>query len=117
MVSAEVHDMREGSAEGPFGCEHCWPESAEAAWSARFRLSHEGELIDESHFHVLILGCTECHQRFVSIFTESIDWEDGEDPQFWTVLPLTTSEVDALTRPGSPVTEATLNSLGEGRRN
>ena len=108
--------MSAGSVEGPFGCDHCWPESAEAAWRARSQLEHESELIDESHFHVLILSCTKCSQRYLSIFTELIDWEAGEDPQCWTVLPLTTEERKTLLRFGTSITETTLNSLAESRR-
>ena len=70
--------------DGPkwdFGCERCWPPIADAAWEARGGLTHVAELIDDSHFHVMILACPCCTQRFVSIFTETIDWEDGDDPQ------------------------------------
>ena len=36
----------------------------------------------------MILGCARCSQGFVSVFTKTIDWEDGDDPQFWTLLPI-----------------------------
>ena len=49
---------------------------------ARRALKHEHTLIDESHFSISILRCPECSQRFVSIFTELIDWEDGDDSQY-----------------------------------
>jgi len=41
---------------------------------ARRALDFEAELIDESHVHVAILACGQCGQRFVSVFTETIDW-------------------------------------------
>lgn len=69
--------------DGPgedFGCKRCWPPSAGAAWKARGALTHVAELIDESHFHVMILACPRCTQRFVSVFTETVDWADGDDP-------------------------------------
>jgi hypothetical protein len=98
------------------GCAHCWPDSAEAAWGARSVLAQETRLIDESHFIVRVLTCLRCSQRFVSVFTEMIDWEAGEDPQSWSLLPITATEAANLLEDGSSLTEARLNSLGPGRR-
>jgi hypothetical protein len=53
-----------------FGCASCWPPTAADAWEARSTLTHVAELIDESHFHVMILACPRCSQNFVSVFTE-----------------------------------------------
>jgi len=104
-----------GSGE-TFGCERCWPPSVDAAWDSRGALTCEADLIDESHFHAMILACPDCSQRFVSVFTETIDWVDGDDPQYWAVLPITEAEAaDLAQRRGSP-TESELNSLGPGRR-
>ena len=105
--------------EGPredFGCERCWPPTADAAWDARGSFTHVAELIDESHFHVMILACPRCSQRFVSVFTETIDWEDGDDPQYWTLLPITVAEHADLVQQRDSLTETTLNGLGPGRR-
>lgn len=99
-----------------FGCERCWPTAAEAAWEVRRTLAHVGELIDESHFHVMILSCSGCAQQFVSVFTESIDWKDGDDSQSWALLPLTEAEVDDLSEQRDSLGETALNRLGPGRR-
>jgi hypothetical protein len=99
-----------------FGCERCWPATADAAWEARAALDVEHELIDESHFHVTIRACRSCSQRFVSIFTEMVDWVDGDDPQYWTLLPVTAAEAAKLAEQGSSVTEMELNAFGPGRR-
>lgn len=104
-----------GMGEG-FGCKSCWPLDAETAWEARTRLAHYVELIDESHFHVMILGCPHCAQRFVSVFTEIIDWKDGDDPQYWTLLPVTAEEADNLVRQRESLAESDLDALGPGRR-
>jgi hypothetical protein len=104
--------------DGPkrdFGCERCWPPTADAAWEARGGLTHAAELIDDSHFHVMILACPSCAQRFVSIFTESIDWEDGDDPQCWMLLPITEAEAVDLVQRRDSLTETKLNTLGPGR--
>jgi hypothetical protein len=99
-----------------FGCEHCWPPNATAAWEARGMLTREAELIDESHFHVMILACHDCTQRFVSVFTETVDWADGEDSQYWKLLPVTEAEAADLIQQRESLTEARLEALGPGRR-
>ena len=99
-----------------FGCEDCWPADADAAWRARNSLRHSEELIDESHFHVVLLACPQCNQRFISVFTETIDWIDGDDPQYWTLLPVTEPEADRLVQQRNTLNETKLNALGPGRR-
>ena len=99
-----------------FGCNDCWPADADAAWVARKTLNHLEELIDESHFHVTILTCPQCSQRFISVFTEMIDWTDGDDPQYWTVLPITRPVAENLVQQRTSLSETILNALGPGRR-
>ena len=113
MPGNRVTDSRQ---KQQFGCEHCWPARAEAAWEARRSLTRLEELIAESHFHVAILACPQCNQRFVSVFTETIDWIDGDDPQYWTLLPITDPEAVRLIQQRNSLNETTLNSLGPGRR-
>lgn len=103
-------------AEQRFGCEHCWPAAAHVAWEARGTLTRAAELVDESHFHVMILACPQCAQPFASVFTELIDWVDGDDPQYWTLLPITDAEAAALLGRGDSLSEADLNALGPNRR-
>ena len=99
-----------------FGCEPCWPTDAPAAWRARDGLNRLKELIDESHFIVAILVCPQCDQRYVSIFTEMIDWVDGEDPQYWTLMPITEAEAEGLIHQDTSLIEISLNALERGRR-
>lgn len=99
-----------------FGCARCWPEDAALAWEARWALKAIAGLIDESHFIVTLLVCPECTQRFVSIFAETVDWADGEDPQYRTVAPVTESEAAGLVEAGSALSEAQLTALGPDRR-
>jgi hypothetical protein len=73
-------------------------------------------LIDESHFIVAILACPRCGQQYVSVFTELIDWADGNDPQYWTLLPITWAEAESLMRQGASLSEMSLNALGRERR-
>jgi len=97
------------------GCEHCWPSEAEAAWASRHMLEQEIQIIEESHFRVAVLKCRNCSQQFLSVFTETIDWQAGEDPMYWTTLPILPSEAKGLLE-GGPVSENTLNSIGPERR-
>ncbi|MGA7951568.1 MAG: hypothetical protein WCA45_15615 [Thiobacillaceae bacterium] len=73
-------------------------------------------MIDESRFHVTIRACEECGQNFVSVFTELIDWSDGEDPQYWTLLPIEANEAADLISQGDSVTERAINALGKERK-
>lgn len=108
--------MAEDRPREDFGCESCWPADANSAWEARSTLTRVAELIDESHFHVMILACPRCGQHFVSVFTETIDWADGDDPQYWTLLPITAAESADLVQQRESVSESMLNALGPGRR-
>jgi hypothetical protein len=98
------------------GCRCCWPQSADEAWQLRLALERRTELIDESHFHVLILACKTCSQRFLSVFFESIDWENGDDPQAWTLMPLTAGEESQLLRGSESLEESMVLSIGIDRR-
>jgi len=52
----------------------------------------------------------------VSVFTETIDWQDGDDPQYWTLLPITEDEAANLNEQQITLDETSLNSLGPDRR-
>jgi len=91
---------RDGEGE-TFGCEQCWPADPDAAWQAKQGLSSEADLIDESHYAVSILACPRCAQRFVFVFTETIDTMGGDDPQCSNLLPVTEGEAAELVRQGA----------------
>ena len=99
-----------------FGCAHCWPPTADAAWEARAPLTPGTTLVDESHYAVWIPACPHCGQQFVSVFTEIIDWTSGNDSQFSTRLPITSAEAADLIGRGDALTEGALEALGPDRR-
>lgn len=103
-------------ARTTFGGLYCWPATPETAWEARRTLDRETDLIDESHFRVMLLVCGRCTQRFISVFTETIDWVDGEDPQYSKLLPITDAEAAELIQRQDSVTETQLNALGPERQ-
>ena len=108
----------EGTVEQPFqfGCERCFGADPEAAWKAVREFTELARLIDESHFIVRIVSCPQCDQRYVMVFTELIDWKDGDDPQYRSVLPLTARESEQLMAQGGKVDLRLIESLGTSRR-
>ena len=98
-----------------FGCETCWPESADAAWVAFDNYVILTRLVDESHYKISLRQCPACGQRFVYVFTETVDWIDGEDPQYRTVMPLTEQEAAEL-EDCTQHLEGMLQSLAPERR-
>lgn len=78
------------------GCARCHGTDAELAWRAG-RTRHLQSLIDESHYDIAITAC-DCGQQFVKVFTERIDWVNGEDDQTSMLLPLQPAEADELRR-------------------
>ncbi len=44
--------------------------------------------VDENHLMRRLLRCRECGQLYFYEFYEEIDWEDGDDPQFVTYIPV-----------------------------
>lgn len=101
--------------EGQFGCPECWPDAADAAWEARRQLERSRELVDESHFHVMILTCRDCEQAFLSVFTELIDY-GGDDSQGWTLMPLTAEEAQRLSGLPEDAIERAMYEFGADRR-
>lgn len=99
-----------------FGCPKCWPDSAEAAWEAGLKIERRLDLVNDSHFHVMIMTCGSCRQPFLWVFTELIDWSAGDDSQGWTRIPLTAQEERRLIGLPEDEIEQAIYALGENRR-
>ena len=99
-----------------FGCIECLPDGADEAWKAFGKSEIDARLIDDSHFIVLLRSCLSCGQRFVSVFTETIDWEHGEDPSFRTMLPITEQEALMLRTADGQIVESLLYGLDSNRQ-
>jgi hypothetical protein len=76
-------------------CARCFEGSAEQAWSALRGLTRERVVVEEPHLSVVICACA-CGQRFVDVFCERIDWQGGQDPQEWLVVPVSDEEAAAM---------------------
>lgn len=108
---------RRRAPDGDFGCPQCYGDDAEHAWAYyEDGLVVERELVGEPHFIVQLRRCAECGQRFVWVFTEAVDWEDGEDAQHRSIVPLSEDECQALENLGGRVEAESLAALGAGRR-
>jgi hypothetical protein len=94
-----------------FGCTICLPPDANDARSARAGLTAVTTLIDEAHYIVSLAACPRCRQRFVSVFTETIDWVNGEDPQRWTIMPISESDAVDLVSYGPRLQNVHLTAL------
>lgn len=116
--SAPVTDDPRPDSDRPrrWGCDQCWPGSAEEAWAATSRQTGSRELVDDSHFGISVGTCPACGQSYVSIFEEDVDWTDGDDPQYWTVVPLTAAEVAELAREARQLTTGQVLRVGDDRR-
>lgn len=97
-----------------FGCPTCLPERPSREWARTLGITDW--LIGDSHYAVQIRQCPACGQRFVHIFSEFIDWKDGDDAQYSDVVPITPAEAEALRERGGDVTPEELAALGKGRR-
>jgi hypothetical protein len=103
-------------ADERFGCDVCWPPSAAAAWEARGKLADVASPVDDSHLLVSVLLCPGCTQRFVYVFLEFVDWADGDDPQYCTLLPVTEAEAAELAEGDRSAVVARVNALPPTRR-
>lgn len=97
-----------------FGCRKCWGEDAAATW--RWKCEPVDVIQDDSHFKLWLCACPQCGQMFVRIFTEFIDWEDGNDPQYRDLMPLTKDEAEYVRAHREPAPLQYLEALSEGRR-
>lgn len=98
-----------------YGCEKCWPTEAGEAWEALTNIPIEARLVEESHYIVSIRACPSCSQRYLQVTTETIDWDDGEDPIYRTVIPIDDKERAKLTA-SAPLDTDLIESIGVGRQ-
>lgn len=98
-----------------FGCDKCWSSEASAAWEAVASTPIETHLIDELHYIVSIRACPSCSQCYLQVTTEVVDWSDGEDPIYRTIIPVDNAERVRLTV-SKPLDASVIEAIGVGRR-
>lgn len=97
-----------------FGCDKCWSADASEAWEAVQSTPIEMYLIDESHYIVSIRACPSCSQRYLQVTTETVDWKDGEDPIYRTIIPIDNAERVRLTT-SKPLDTSVIEAVGTRR--
>ena len=97
-----------------YGCEKCWSSDASEAWSAVTSIPIQTYLIDESHYIVSIRVCPACSQHYLQVTTETVDWQDGEDPIYRTIIPIDDAERTELTS-NKRLDANVIESVGVGR--
>ena len=95
-------------------CDRCIPDDAETAWRTRGDLTATATVCREPHFAVALVACSACGQSFASVFSERIDWRDGNDPQSTLLIPVSAVEARAVESAGDDV-ERVLHRLGARR--
>ena len=98
-----------------FGCDRCWSSEASGAWKAVTSTPIEAHLIDESHYMVSVRACPSCSQRYLQVTTEIVDWKDGEDPIYRTIIPIDDAERARLIA-SKPLDIRVIEAVGAGRR-
>jgi len=77
--------------KGPEQC-HLWRADTLVSEDLRGALEAIEQYVVESHFAQCLLRCRQCGQLYFYTFQEEINWEDGDDPQYSTYVPVETSE-------------------------
>ncbi len=98
-----------------YGCEQCWSTDPSEAYRVVTKVPIEVFLIDESHFIVSVRKCSHCSQHYLQVTTETIDWEDGEDPVHRTIVPIEGVERCRLVA-STPLVTAIIEAVGEGKQ-
>lgn len=58
---------------------------------------------EDSHFSRKLVKCKECGQLYFKEFYEEIDWVNGNDPQYWTYIPIETQDEIETLKKASPL--------------
>ena len=73
----------------PVNC-HLWRADVLRPQDLREALATVEQYVNESHFGQCLLKCNECSQLYFFAFYEKVDWDDGDDAQYWTYVPVDT---------------------------
>lgn len=101
------------TSPGPGPCS-CAPKEAREAHDWLRNLPTDVHLIDESHYGIRVQRCR-CGQRYLHVFYELIDWENGDDSQATVTFALSATE-GASWSASSPPEERDVLDLPERRQ-
>lgn len=100
-----------------FGCAQCYGEDAKTVleWCTK-NLKTVKRIVTDSHFGVSVRACPTCEQQFIAIFTEFVDWQGGDDAQYFDIVPVTPVELAHLDQADRRLITIDLGKLGHGRK-
>lgn len=115
----ELQENDAGAAESTttsptYGCNKCCNDDAFTSWKHGRNLT--ATLVDDPHFSLTIVQCPDCNQKFLKVFTEIVDWVNGDDSQYWDLLPLSDDEAAEIERAGKKVSHEYIMLMSEDRR-
>jgi hypothetical protein len=113
-VIVEDEKRSQAMKDGRFGCDQCCGDDPQAAKNVAY--TGEAAIVDSSHFSLQVRRCPYCRQGFLFVFTEFIDWENGDDPQYCDLMPITEDEVRYLKERGEDVDLKELMRWSQSRR-
>jgi hypothetical protein len=73
----------------------CLQDDASAAVQAVAE-GADSELLDESHLRISLKTCRRCGQVFLYIMTETVDWQEGDDPITRIYFPVSAAQASAI---------------------
>jgi hypothetical protein len=90
MADANSQDVDAKRLPAPTQCV-LW-DKPELVAPANERFDVVEMLADTSHFSRGLLKCRECGKLYFWEFRETVDWDDGDDAQYQTYIPVTAPE-------------------------
>ena len=76
---------------------HLWAKDPLGRIDLKDSLTFVKEYVDSSHLTRWLSRCQQCGQRYFAVFYEVIDWDEGDDRQYSTYIPVESeSEADEI---------------------
>lgn len=98
VAADEMLEKERGSEE----CD-CQSSEVDVAYESLLQTDVLSVVCDDSHFMVRLVECQSCFQRYLYVFTELIDWTDGDDSQSRSFTAVSRIEADTISQRGSKI--------------
>ena len=112
LLTANNNDLVQNSSH----CPRCLGADPQEYLKDLVNFVNGKELIFESHYGVSVCCCPDCDQHWIIIWTERIDWEDGNDDQDTSIVPLTKEEAETLVKQGENVSMDMVEEFARNRK-
>jgi hypothetical protein len=103
------YDRLDPEIEQPIPCPKCLgAEPTEA--KARLLKEPREVIIADDHFSMSLRTCSQCGQSFLCVFSELVDWSNGDDSQAQHYIPISAEEAAAFRVAGEQGAEKLLHN-------